>query len=78
MPGLDGTGPTGTGSRTGRKRGNCSDDNTLESRRSSIGRRFRFHAREEEDQRNFGMRHFRGRGFGIGRGQGNRNKGRQK
>jgi|GEM_PF-885221 len=78
MPGLDGTGPEGTGSLTGRKQGNCGSENTLERLRSRLGRRIRFHAREEGDYQNFGMGRGSGRGFGIRRGLGNRNRGAQK
>ena len=79
MPGLDGTGPAGEGSRTGRRQGKCDDDKTLESRRRGLGRRFRFQTGEDQEHHNiFGLHRGKGRGFGIRKGQGNRNRGTQK
>lgn len=78
MPGLDKTGPMGQGSQTGRRQGNCSNENTATEANTplgrGLGRGFRNKRTQEDTNLPLGRRGGRGmrlgRGFGAGQGRG--------
>ena len=75
MPGLDKTGPTGQGSRTGRRMGNCKTENVSEElgrgrglgRRRGLGRGIRLENLETSVFAEFARRVRGGGGRGLGR-----------
>ena len=68
MPGLDGTGPMGQGSQTGKRQGRCTDkadDNLRMGTKSKQRFRLRSHAADEQETfGNQGRRNERGRRLG--------------
>ena len=69
MPGMDGTGPLGQGSQSGRRKGRCAgkqNESLQTENRQRRGFRFRFEETSEDDlQGNYGRR--KGRGNRMGR-----------
>ena len=72
MPRLDATGPMGQGAMTGKRKGRCCSNHSLEDSLGTergTGRRFRMRFLPE-DQEGFETRNYRGRGNFAGQGRG--------